>query len=202
MPNDHGLRRCKCGNFLARSELVTISELDQTDEPLAPRVPPEDLPLAIGQARTQAIETAARLDLWQHLNHTYRDQYRAHREAEDAATEAAWEVANPDRRTTLKKLFKVERKPRYQPALDRPITFPVFELSPEQRENMLALLDLIELSTDPDLFRRAELYRELGQFEEARRALSDAKEEDDPSLYRLIEMLIARRQAAPVRYAA
>jgi hypothetical protein len=202
MPNDHGLRRCKCGNYFLQSELVTISEADETDEPLIPRLPPEDLPTAITQARTQAIELAARLDYWQHLNHRYRNQYRAHREAEDAATEAAWETSNPDRRTTWQKLLKKNRKPRYQPALDRPITFPEFEPSPEQRANMLALLNLIESSANPDLFQQAELNRELGQFEEARRALSDAKEEDDPSLYRLIEMLIARRQAAPVRYAA
>ncbi len=201
MPNDNGLRRCKCGCFFLQSELITISEVDETDEPLIPRLPPEDLPTAITQARTQAIELAARQDLWQHLNHRYRNQYRAHREAEDAATEAAWETSNPDRRTTWQKLLKKNRKPRYQPALDRPITFPEFEPSPEQRANMLALLNLIESSANPDLFQQAELNRELGQFEEARRALSDAKEEDDPSLYRLIEMLIARRQAAPVRYA-
>ena len=36
MPNNHGLRRCKCGNFFLQSELVTISEVDETDEPLPP----------------------------------------------------------------------------------------------------------------------------------------------------------------------
>ncbi len=200
MPNDHGLRRCKCGNLFLQCELVTIREADQTDEPLVPNVPPEDLPTAIAQARTQAIELAARLDYWQHLNHRYRHLYREYRTAEEAATKSEWESDNPDQRTTLQKLFGVARKPLYQPALDRPVTFPVFKPSPEQRENMLALLDLIGASST-FVFERVELNRELGLFDEARRALDKAPEEDGPNLYRLSETLIERRQAAPVRYA-
>lgn len=202
MPNDHGLRRCKCGNFFLQSELVTISEVDETDEPLVPRVPPEDLPIAIAQARTPAMELAARLDYWQHLNHAYRDLYRAHRDAEDAATQAAWEIANPDQRTAWQKLRNMDRKPRYQPAVGRPITFPVFEASPAQRENMLALLGLIETSGDRYAFERVELNRELGRFDEARMALNEAREDDAPGLYAVSKMLIDQCHAAPVRYAA
>lgn len=200
MPNSSGLRRCTCGIFFLQSELITVSEADETDHPSPQLVPTADLLLAIAHPRNPAIETAARLDLWQHLNPAYRDQYRAHREAEDAATEAAWEVANPDQRTTLKKLFKGERKPRYQPALDRPITFPVFEPSPEQRENMLALLDLIVVSSTFG-FERVELNRELGRFEEARQNLSASLKGDSPNLYKLSATLIQQKQAAPVRYA-
>ena len=200
MPNDSGLRRCTCGNFLLKSELIIVGEAEETDHPSPHLVPTADLPPAIAHSRNPAIETAARLDLWQHLNHTYRDQYRAHREAEDAATETAWEVANPDQRTKLQKLFKLDRKPRYQPALDRPITFPVFEPSPEQRENMLALLDLIQLP-DTFSFERVELNRELGRFEEARKNLSASLEGDSPNLYKLSATLIEQKQAAPVRYA-
>ena len=145
MPNDHGLRRCKCGNFFLQSELITISEVDETDAPLAPRVPPEELPTAIAQTRTHAIELTARLGYWQHLNHAYRNLYRAHREAEDAATEAAWEADNPDRRTVWQSFRKMNRKPLYQPALDRAITFPVFEVSRAQHENISALLRLQQI---------------------------------------------------------
>ena len=66
MPNDHGLRQCKCGNFLLQSELISISETAATDLPVLQSVQPVDLLKAIAQARTPAIETAARLDLWQH----------------------------------------------------------------------------------------------------------------------------------------
>jgi hypothetical protein len=200
MPNDHGLRRCKCGNFFLQSELITVSEADETDRPSPHLVPTANLPLAITRSRNPAIETAARLDLWQHLNHTYRDLYRAHRHAEDVTAEAAWEIANPDHRTTLQKLVKIGRKPRYQPALDRPITFPVFEPSPEQRENMVALLDLIGSSSTLGL-ERVELNRELGRFEEARQSLSSSLEGESSSLYRLSATLIEQKLAAPVRYA-
>jgi hypothetical protein len=200
MPNDSGLRRCTCGNFLLKNELITIGETEETDHSPPHLVPAAELPLAITRARSPAIETAARLDLWQHLNHTYRELYRAHRETEDAATKEVWEIANPDQRTALQKLFKVVRKVRYQPALDRPITFPVFEPSPEQRENMLALLQLIGSSSTFG-FERVELNRELGRFEEARQNLSSNLEVDSPNLYKLSATLIQQKQAAPVRYA-
>ncbi len=199
MPNDHGLRQCKCGNFLLQSELISISETAETDVPPLQNVPPIDLFRAIAQARAPAIETAARLDLWHHLNHPYRDQYRAHREAEEAATKAAWEVANPDRRTTFEKLLNVGRQPRYQQELDRPVTFPLFEPSPEQRENMLALLDLTR-SSNTVSFERVELNRELHRFKDARRALDQVREDYGPAFYKLSAMLIEQEQAAPVRY--
>jgi len=204
MPNDHGLRRCKCGNYFLQRELVTISEVDETDEPLAPRVPPEDLPAAIAQARTQAVELAARLDYWQHLNHAYRDLYRKHRDAEDAATQAAWEAANPDQRTAWQKLRNIDRRPRYEPALERPITFPVFEASPTQRENMMALLGLIDTADEAKrhAFTRVELHRELGQFDEARQALVLVDQEEIASVCRLAMQLIDQCHAAPVRYGA
>ncbi len=204
MPNDHGLRRCKCGNYFLQRELVTISEVDETDEPLAPRVPPEDLPAAIAQARTQAVELAARLDYWQHLNHAYRDLYRKHRDAEDAATQAAWEAANPDQRTAWQKLRNMDRKPRYEPALERSITFPVFEASPTQRENMMALLGLIDAADEAKrhAFTRVELHRELGQFDEARHALELVDQEDIASLCRLALQLVDQCHTAPVRYGA
>jgi hypothetical protein len=142
------------------------------------------------------------LDYWQHLNHAYRDLYRKHRDTEDAATQAAWEAANPDQRTAWQKLRNMDRKPRYQPALERPITFPVFEASSEQQENMLALLGLIETSGDRYAFERVELNRELGRFDKARMALNEADEEDAPSLYAVSKMLINQCQEAPARYAA
>jgi hypothetical protein len=144
------------------------------------------------------------MDYWQHLNHTYRDLYRAHRAAEDAATQAAWEAANPDQRTAWQKLRNMDRRPRYEPALERPITFPVFEASLTQRENMMALLGLIDTADEAKrhAFTRAELHRELGQFDEARQALERIDQEDIASVCRLASQLIDQCHAAPVRYGA
>jgi hypothetical protein len=45
-----------------------------------------------------------------------------------------------------------------------------------------------------------ELHRELGQFEDAARALQTADKEDNPGLYPISAELIEGRHAAPVRY--
>jgi hypothetical protein len=200
MPNDHGLRRCQCGRFILQRDLVEMAEVDQSDLPRPPYVSPVDLPLVIAQADRPVLELAARRDYWQHLNHAYRDAYKAHREAEDAATQAAWEAAHPDQRTAWQKLRKFERNPKYQAAPDRPITFPVFEPSPVQRENMLVLLQLTQALGDVRGLELVELYRELGQFDDAARTLQAADKEDSPSLYQISAELIEGRHTAPVRY--
>jgi hypothetical protein len=200
MPNDHGLRRCVCGRFMLQRELVEMAEVDGSDLPWPPHVPPEDLPLAIAQAPSLNVELAARRDHWQHLNHAYRELYKAHRQAEDAATQAAWEAAHPDQRTAWQRLRKFERTPKYQALPDRALTFPVFEASAEQRANMLALLHLMQaLGQTPDM-EVVELHRELGQFEEAAQLLQAVKQEDCDSLCVISATLIAQRHAAPVRY--
>lgn len=200
MPNDHGLRRCKCGRFILQRELVEMAEVYESDLPRPPSVPPEDLPLAIAHAGSPAVELAARRDYWQHLNHAYRDLYKAHRDAEDAATQAAWEAAHPDQRTSWQKLRKFERSPMYRRMPHRSITFPVFKASVAQRENMLALLGLIRASGENCDFETVELHRELGQFDEAARALKGIQEDISSNLLKLSAELIEGEQAAPVRY--
>jgi hypothetical protein len=60
------------------------------------------------------------------------------------------EAANPGQRNVWQKLRNMDRKPRYEPALERPITFPVFEASATWRENMLVLLELIATLDKPE----------------------------------------------------
>ena len=200
MPNDQGLRRCTCGKFFLQRDLVEMEQVTESDLPFAPRVAPADLPLAIAQADSPVLELAARTDYWLELNHAYRDLYRVHRDAEDAATQAAWEAANPDRRNFWQRWRNGERRPQYRPSPDRPLTFPVFEASQEQRENMQALLRLMEPLGPGYDYERVELHRELGQFDEAAQALKAAKESDSPTMHKLSTELIAEGHAAPVRY--
>lgn len=200
MPNDHGLRQCNCGNFYLRSELQWISQVEETEVPYTTCVAPEDLPKAIVSARTAEIELAARLDLWQHLNHTYRESYRAHRDAEEAATEAAWTSANPDRRTWWQRLRKVP-PPKYVMAADRPFTYPPYELSEAQRDNLNALLRLQDIeSVHIDNQARAEMHRELGQFEQAMQALEEKPDDEQNMTQQLLKRLINDREVAPMRY--
>lgn len=89
-------------------------------------------------------------------------------------------------------------------AVDRRITFPVFDASSEQRENMLALLALIETADEAerDAFTRVELNRELGRFDEARQALQRVDQEDIDSVCRLALKLVDQCHAVPVQYVA
>lgn len=88
MPNDEGLRRCKCGKFLLIKHLVEVDTAEFSDLPRMDHVADESLGECIADADSVELEIAARLSLWRYLNHTYREQYRQHRDAEEAATKA------------------------------------------------------------------------------------------------------------------
>lgn len=202
MPDGHGLRQCKCGNFYLLRELLTISEGDTAEAPRPDYVKPEDLPNAIASARNPEIELAARLDYWQHLNHTYRDRYRTHREAEELATQTVWETANPDQRTWWQRIRKVARYPAYRPAPDRPFTYPAFVPTDAQCENMCQLLVLLQTGSNRHRYglEIAELHRELSQFEEASQAMRYVSDDEGTVTIKLMGDLINDKQSAPVRY--
>ena len=203
MPNGHGLRRCACGNFYLLRELLQISEVEQAEGPFTVHVEPEELPLAIAQARTPDIEEAARMDYWHHLNHDYRQRYRQHRDAEEARTEAQWHAQHPDTRSWWQKLRKVSA-PRYQRPANAPFTYPPYTPSETQRENMQALLQLLQQKQASgqwvDAHTTAELHRALGQFEQATQALQTLEEKEKGVTSKLMAKLIAEKETAPMRY--
>lgn len=208
MPNDAGLRRCRCGRLVTLGELVEISAAPESDLPVIDRVPDEDLPWCLAQALDADAELAARRQLWWHLNHPYRRLYREHRDREDASTQAVWEAANPDYRTWWDKLLRRE-PPRYVRQPGRPFTCPPFEPSPEQLRNLERLAAIVRargevasnVTTRTALgLELAELRREQGQFEGAEAALSGIDEDEAGVTGKLIADLIRERLAAPVRY--
>jgi|GEM_PF-6745255 len=75
MPNDEGLRRCKCGQFVLIKDMVVIekSEASDADEdesndlPFMDRVSDELLPECIAKASSVDMEVAARLGYWRYL---------------------------------------------------------------------------------------------------------------------------------------
>lgn len=198
--NDQGLRQCKCGNFYLLSELASIGQVEESDVPHTVRVTTADLPKAIAQARTPQIELAARLLHWQALNQPYRERYRAHRDAEEAAIRAAWEAANPDTRTWWQRFRRVPSSKYVRPA-NSPITYPPYVLSDEQRDNLFALLRLNDSGNiELDLETLAELHRELGQFEQSADALRQIPDKDRDVTTDLLEKLIRDKEVAPIRY--
>ena len=202
MPNDEGLRQCECGRFVLIRDLLTIGTAETSELPPIPFVPDERLPECIAQAQSEAMEVAARLEYWRYLNHPYRQQYRQHRDAEEAATKAAWEAANPDRRTWWQRLLR-RKAPSYRRPPDSPFTFPAFEPTAEQRQNMERLSEILLARSAAagrgfDALTLAELYRELGRFDEAERAISTLDGQDGTAS--LIARLIKERRTAPTRY--
>jgi len=159
------------------------------------------LPNAIAQARNEQVEMAARLEYWHHLNHSYRERYRAHRDAEEAATQAAWELSNADTRSLWQKLRK-EPAPAYTRPSNSPFTYPPFEPSQVQQDNMRALLQLLNKSDKRRAYLQemAELHRELGEFDEAAKALDEYEEKDQGTTSKLLAKLVKDREKAPMRY--
>ena len=204
MPRDEGLRRCKCGRFVLMRELVEIETAETSDLPRIDRVPDEQLPECIAAADREDLEVAARLEYWRHLNHLYRQQYRRHRDAEEAATKAAWEAANPDRRTWWDKLRR-RKAPRYSRPPDSPFTHPAFEPSDEQLQNMKRLSSILlawgsESRRGHDALALSELLREQGRFDEAEVIILTLQDDDEEGTSYLISKLIKEKQSAPSRY--
>jgi hypothetical protein len=82
MPNDGSLRKCQCGSYFLLSECIHtgLNATEPFNFPL--HVSPSDLPSAIETAHSQDVELAARRAYWLFLDDPYREQYKAHREAE------------------------------------------------------------------------------------------------------------------------
>ncbi len=210
MPGGEGLRKCKCGEFYRLQDTIKFGFDAQPDTPSTEYVEAADLPEAT-LSSNKAIELVARRLYWQHLNDAYRDLYRAHREAEDKASQAKWAAewrrANPDTRTAWAKLIDrlLRRKPVAAPPMqNKPCTFPPFHPSQLQIENMTRLLELLleggNKKYGPNPLEVTELYRELGRFDEAKLALQACTEDDIGVTSKLLARMIDDRTTAPVRY--
>jgi hypothetical protein len=146
-----------------------------------------------------------------HLNDSYRKKYCIHRDTEDAQTDANWENEwcreNPDDRSIFKKLIDKFRriKPQRPPINpNRPLTFPAFQPTTEQVENMERIIELLLSSTESlhleYPIELAELYRELGKFDTTIKLINRIKDEDQDRLSRLLLELAIEKTTAPIRY--
>lgn len=202
MIKDYGIRHCACGRFVLRRAMVDVSTSDLSDAPYMDTVTPDQIAACIATADGRDMEIAARRYQWHALNHPYRAQYKVHREAEEASLRSAWEQNHPDRRSFWQRLTGRKAPVYVRPAV--PITFPAFKSTPEQADNMTrlcALLTEANAAGEPaGLLEVAELYRELGQWTEAARAIARVPQEHDPVARSLIANLIRQKQVVPVRF--
>jgi hypothetical protein len=183
---------------------LEIKIVDSSDLPRIEHIPDESLLNCVDEADSEEIEAAVRLGYWRYLNHPYRQKYREHREAEEAATKVEGEAASPDRRTSWDKLRR--RKPRnYIRPQNRLFTYPMFEPSDNQYRNMERLSHiLLILGPKPqhgyDPLTLAELLREQGRFDEAKRIILTIDKKEEGVTGEVISKLIEERQQAPMRY--
>lgn len=203
MPNDEGLRRCNCGRFLLIKHLTEVDTAESSELPWMSHVADDALVECIARADSQDLEIAARMTLWRHLNHPYRERYRQHRDAEEAATKAKWVSANPDRRSWWDKL-RGRKAPVYTRPHNSPFTCPTFDPSPEQLQNMQRLTAILisdaATSGYGHRIELAELYREQSRFDDAEQMIRTLDERDVDVTSKLISSLIKERQPAPTRY--
>lgn len=210
MPGGGGLRKCKCGQFYLLREAIKLGFEAGPETPHTEFVDAADLADAT-QSSSPTVELVARREYWKHLNDPYRELYREHRHAEDQAAQekwdAEWHAANPYTRPVLRKFLDwvTRKKPASPPPMDtRPFSAPPYQPSELQVQNMERLLKLILEKTHepygPDMLEVAELYRELGRFEEAADALKQCPADDIGVPEKLIESLINQGQRAPIRY--
>ena len=201
MPVGEGVRICTCGSLFLNRACTLVEVTEASDIAYADWAGPDDFRKQIIDGGDHDLMLAVRLDLWRHLNHPYRHEYRTHRDNEEAAIEAEWQEANPDCRTWWDKLLR-KKPPAYRRPQDRPITFPPFCATAEQLENMAALTGL--LSTLPESQRNnlllAELFREQGRMEEAKGAMSLAKPDDDPTRQLVLRTSLGQCQNMPIRF--
>jgi hypothetical protein len=210
MPGGGGLRKCKCGQFYLLREAIKLGFEAGPETPHTQFVDAADLADATLSTR-KPVELVARRQYWMHLNEPYRELYRAHREAEDQAAQekwdADWRAANPDQRSAWRKVVDrlLRKKPAAPPPIDtRSFSAPPYQPSDLQVQNMVRLLELIlEKSYEPygpDMLEVAELYRELGRFQEAANALKQCPADDIGVPHKLMERLIQERKTSPIRY--
>ena len=204
MPNDEGLRRCTCGQFFLLKDTKAIEDgvADGEDLPRTMGVQDEQLPGCFNSPVSAEVEVAARLGYWRYLNHDYRSAYVEHRDAEEAATRAAWLAQNPDRRTWWDHLLR-RPVPRYSRPEGSPFTFPPYEPTSEQLANMERLCQLFQQSgpeSHVHTIELAELYREQGLFDEGRAALQGMDPKHLDTTGQLIARLIEEKERAPMRY--
>lgn len=90
MPNDGGLRVCRCGTAFLLRDALRLEIEASPDTPFPPKPADADLPSVIKAAAFPLLEATARRNYWRYLNDDYRVHYRAHREKEKAKTDAKW----------------------------------------------------------------------------------------------------------------
>jgi hypothetical protein len=201
---DGGLSKCACGEFYLLRDALRLEEKSEPDTQIVEPLEAADFPVAV-QSCSKPIELQARRMYWRYLNHDYRNVHR---------TRIATSVQSKNRSRAGMRLlllcaklvgrtFRITRSNAFMPDA-MPINQAPFKLSADQKLNMMRLLELIQDGghdvQHPDLVEVAELYRELGLFEQARGAINCSSPDRTRLPIKLIADMIDREEQAPFLY--
>lgn len=187
MPTDGGLRECKCGNYFLLHHTLDVGYEEERSIPAALPVKDEALELVLQQNLSPEVELVVRRRYWRYLNDPYRDLYRAHRDKFNKSTKSFGM-----RLLALVGLWKDK-------TANLNFTVPTYELSEQQRTNLFRLLELTDQTGSDFWLEKAEIFRELSQFDQAEAALNHVTT-DDTTTYQIIRQLIGERKNSPYRY--
>lgn len=210
-PNDGGLRKCQCGKFFLLHDCDKLYDLPkEKNKPRAPEgwqhtkdnwwrrllgKPTLGEYLSNYDIRTdEEIEAQEKATPpWSHGVHETDvpnaiEQSAGNVQLEIAARRLWWMTQNDPFRDIYRKHKEAS-----------PDTFPSFEASDEQKENMLKLAYLLEDLYSPPWLEVAEICREIGHMDAASKALALAGK-SDATLSNVIGELIELNYAGPARF--
>ena len=203
MPNESGLRRCDCGAYVRLRNMIDISEEDQSDLPRLSHIPGHLLNDCIERAEDEDMEILARFAYWRHANHDYRETYKAHRDAEEEENKQIWDAAHRESQSWWQRTLRLST-PEYMRSANSRFTVPPFEPSNLQIENMAVLSTrlLAAQIANPRAHASdlAELYREMGRFEEAQIQIRKIPSNETGNTSRVITEYIEKQETAPIRF--
>ncbi len=203
MPNESGLRQCDCGAYVRLRDMIDIAEEEQSDLPRLSQIPGHLLQDCIHSAEEDDMEILARFAYWRHANHEYREIYNVHRDVEEEENKLAWDASQGESQSWWKRALRLPT-PEYVRSAASRFTVPPFEPSVAQIENMAILSDKLLASQKDNpkahALDLAEIYRELGRFEEAQIQINKIPEDETGKTSKLIANLIDARERALVRY--
>ena len=203
MPNETGLRQCDCGIFVKLKDMTDIRKEENSELPRMEQIPGELLQDCIKQAKDEDMQVLARIAYWRYANHEYRNKYRVHRDAEEEESKKIWKLLQNQTNKWWKKFLRIPL-PEYRRSSNSPFTYPPFEPNAIQIENMTILSDmLLEIQKQESgryVTTLAELYRELGRFEEAKAQIQAISENEIGTTSKLMTDLIDKKETALIRY--
>jgi hypothetical protein len=198
---------CRCGTAFLLMDAVKLDIEAGLEITEAEDVNPKDLQRVISNASSPRLEVMARRNYWRHLNDAYRVEYREHQEKKIAFERKLLRRASYGSLLILQRVVRILRRsePQWITAkLKRPFTFPPYSPTTEQIDNMKQLLTLIQSGAEEpfeaDGTEIVELYRELGQFEQAKDALGLCTEDYQATTKKVIAEQIDQQSNAPIRY--